>query len=320
MADWLQFDPSNLPWLRREGEAAREATSAFQFGANLALQRRKLALEEQQSVLEYRKAQAQISNLALRNKLESQLLDDSLADKETMAEAIPKRNALPLEQRLEMPVPPFKTTAAFNQWNTLADNDRMAYERSVAGQINATKAKILGAVPELAQDYFDTTDPDERRTILQRAREQYVKQQPASIAAESRIAMMEQRLAQMLAVEGVKAENRKELEALRTDLQMLRDQNKPLSSGSDRFDLPYTKQLEYQARLESIQNDLRYLKDPKGRDDAIKALTKEYEEFRIDRRHGRRDATNLITTKEEYDALPSGSEFTGSDGKLYRKP
>lgn len=40
MADWLQLDPNVLPWMRRQGEAAREATEQFQFGAQMAERRR----------------------------------------------------------------------------------------------------------------------------------------------------------------------------------------------------------------------------------------------------------------------------------------
>lgn len=40
MADWLQLDPNVLPWMRRQGEAAREATEQFQFGAQMAERKR----------------------------------------------------------------------------------------------------------------------------------------------------------------------------------------------------------------------------------------------------------------------------------------
>lgn len=289
----MAVDFSFPEWMVRQHTFAGALARGAQVGqaiANARYRNQALAAQAVQSEREYalreRQLDSQQRTADLSFQLQSQLVKDQSEDKAAITGWIQERNKLPMEERLSMKWPALKLAQSYEIINKVADNDRMVYERSVLGQSAAARAKIFGAVPELAEDYFHATDPIEKREILRQAREQYVKQQPASIAAESRVLMMQDKLDQMMAMEGIKQENRLELEGLRNELNMLRDQFKPLSSGSDRFDLPYSKQLEYEARLKAINEDLKYLRDPKGRDDAIKALTKEYEPHRIDRRSG----------------------------------
>lgn len=258
----MAIDFSFPQWMRDQQSFADSLAKGAQVGAIIANNRYRnqaLAAQAIQAEREYelrdRQLAAQVRTDDLNYRLKSQLIEDQTADKAAISDWIQQRNQIPLEERVGMSLPELRLTQSYQIANQVVDNDRMAYERSVVGQVSATKARILGAVPELAQDYFDATDPDEKREILQRAREQYVKQQPATIAAESRIAMMEQRLSQMLTVEGVKAENRKELETLRADLQMLRDQMKP-QSGSH-YDLPYSTQILMKSELDELSRRIR---------------------------------------------------------------
>lgn len=181
------------------------------------------------------------------------------------------------------------------------------------------RAKFFGVVakyPNIAKSpvfdnliqNFQAADTAKARAELETQRQEAITGRNES-NIDARFTALNERFDQVLQLEGVKAENRKELEGLRNELNMLRDQFKPLSSGSDRFDLPYSKQLEYQARLDSINDDLKYIRDPKGRDDAIKALTKEYEQYRIDRRGEKPAAAPSTSGGTRVRDKASGKEF-----------
>lgn len=276
MADWLQYDPNTLPWMRRQGEAAREATQAFQFGAQQAERR-----SEQRKDETYRSELLKIQRetLDLKRLSEVQTAQGMVDLSKTLSE---------ISHNDEWDKP----AGSEKFWRTIAKHPSLRNSPHFDNLVgNFTSARQAAARAELEAG---------RQTAI-------TERNTANI--DARFTALNERFDQVLQLEGVKAENRKELEGLRNDLNMLRDQFKPLSSGSDRFDLPYSKQLEYQARLDSINDDLKYIRDPKGRDDAIKALTKEYEQYRIDRRGEKPAAAPSTSGGTRVRDKASGKEF-----------
>lgn len=262
MADWLQLDPNVLPWMRRQGEAAREATQQFQFGARMAEVQKENAYRNE--VLRLQKETQflkQVSELQInQGMVEVGKVLSEIADAEDWAS--PQAEAK------------FYDVVAKNPAITRSPNfDNLASIFS-----NARKAKETA---DLARERFDT------QLAIQ---DEITARNQSNI--ESRFELLNQRLEGMTRLEGLKAEHQKELAEVRGEIQMLRDQFKPLSTSSDRFDLPYSLQKEYDARLEAISNDLTLLKKPQEKQAQIKALRSEYEPYRIDRRRPASATTN----------------------------
>lgn len=225
MADWLQLDPNVLPWMRRQGEAAREATAQFQFGARMAEVQKENAYRNE--VLRLQKETQflkQVSELQInQGMVEVGKVLSEIADAEDWAS--PQAEAK------------FYDVVAKNPAITRSPNfDNLASIFS-----NARKAKEMSA---LAQQRFDT------QLAIQDA---ITARNQASI--ESRFDLLGQRLEGMEKMEGIKSENAKSLAELRGELQMLRDQLKP-QSGSH-YDLPYSQQIMMKSELDEVGRLLR---------------------------------------------------------------
>lgn len=222
MADWLQYDPNTLPWMRRSGEAAREATAHFQFGAQLAQRR-----EEQQTEDAYRERVL---------KLQKDTLDLKKASELQMGEGMVEVGKVLSE------------IAANGDWTN--PQARAKFFGVISRYPSITKSPIYD---NLLQN-FQAADTAAARATLETERQAAITDRTQS-AIDARFQALDLKFENMIKMEGVKAENRTQLEEFRNELNMLRDQFKP-QSGSH-YDLPYSQQILMKSELDEVNRLLR---------------------------------------------------------------
>lgn len=218
MADWLQYSSDTLPWMRRQGEAAKEATAAFQFGAQQAQRQREEAYRD-------RVLQLQRDSFELKRQSELQANEGMVEVGKVLSEI-----------------------AETGDWTNPAARSR--FFSVVARYPAVTKSPIYD---NLLQN-FQAADTAQARAALEAERQGAITER-SQAAIDARFQTLTQRFDNLLTMEGVKAENRKELEAVRAEFQMLRDQLKP-QSGSH-YDLPYSTQILMKSELDELSRRIR---------------------------------------------------------------
>lgn len=146
-----------------------------------------------------------------------------------------------------------------------------------------------------------------------------------------------------LLMEDFRQQHRQDNIRLQSDENMRRDAAKPRTLRPDRFDLNESDRMGMAAELQSLQTWYRNQSfNKKNAPEIEQEYDRRFKE--VEGKYSPRRKTTsetptaphpnapsaapggmlaekpTITTKEEFDKLPSGTEFIGSDGKPYRKP
>lgn len=170
---------------------------------------------------------------------------------------------------------------------------------------------------------FDNADKAEARLQLETERQTAITDRnQASI--ESRFDLLGQRIDAMTQMEGIKNENRTALTELKSELDIIRDAMKPRTLRPERYDLNESDRMLMKSELDAIEVAQKNLEidsaEAQRQRDSIDAKFKKRAVSSTAEQSLVPAAGDRVTTKAQYDQLPSGTEFTGADGNKYRKP
>lgn len=243
------------------------AAQAIDAERGYALRERSLQVDQEQKDI-------MIKSKLLEMETNKQMLADQVSDKETLSSWIAERNQLSPEERLNMSIPSLRLPASFNAANQIFDNDRLAYQQSLAGKAQTALALRLGKIDaDYVQQYIDEPDPTRKREILAigeaatAAKAEALRAVAPTIAAESRETIAK-----------FKAGTQENLVKLRGDINFMRDQLK-IDAASDLEDQRQLGRLEvlgqryenltalqedsqeFKSEFAKLQNDLAMARD-----------------------------------------------------------
>lgn len=171
---------------------------------------------------------------------------------------------------------------------------------------------------------FENADKSEARLLLETERQTAITDRnQASI--ESRFDLLGQRIDAMTQMEGIRHENRTALTELKSELDIIRDAMKPRTLRPERYDLNESDRMLMKSELDAVDAAQKNLEidnaEAQRQRDAIDVKFKKRAVSSTSEQLAPAPASGApITTKAQYDQLPSGTEFIGADGKKYRKP
>lgn len=313
---------SNLPdWLiersRTTGDqsVSQSMHRAFEAGLQDSRENKKMMLAVTQAAIEHRQREAQITGTLLNNLEKA----NEFEDMQTIEHA--KRAYVMGSRAGQTPVgePPLKSVQGHRVWTMwksafeAEQSDTFEYAdflKSYAGLDGRGKAAIRGIGP------------------LQKGA---LKEQHFLALGEHQARMQDEVIERQL----TKA-------AELTELGIYRDSLKPTRIGQLVHDLPETDLAEMRAEIRALDNmyEKGELKGSKRGffegGGTIETAAQEYKRMQQEifkKYDAKRVGTPrpagqavtapsvpTVTTKEDFDKLPSGTEFIGSDGKRYRKP